>query len=120
MRRHPPHLIQVSKEDKMELERLVRDGRTEQRVARRARVLLAMEREQTVVEELAERVEMSCSGIWYVCRRYEEKGAVRLSDPLGRVGNTLSSTWSPLGRNTIACLLILSRGLGRGAICEIW
>ena len=80
MRRHPPHLVQLSKEDKRELQRLVRDGRSEQRVARRARVLLAMEQEQTVVQELGERVEMSCSGIWYVCRRYEERGLEAVFD----------------------------------------
>jgi len=74
MRRKPPHLIQLTQQDRQELERLVRNGRTEQRVARRARVLLAMEDTATVVAELAQRVEMERSAIWSLCRRYEARG----------------------------------------------
>jgi len=69
MRRHPPRLIELSKEDRRELERRVGNGRTEQRVARRARVLLAMGNESTEVQELANRAEMSSGGIWRLCRR---------------------------------------------------
>ena len=96
MRRHPPHLIQLPAEDKTELERLVSDGRTEQRVARRARVLLAMDKEQTVVEDLAQQVEMSSPGVWQVCRRYEQRGweAVFDAPRSGRPGEI-----SPLGQS---------------------
>ena len=51
MRRHPPRLLRLTEDDKTELEQLVRDGRVQQRIARRARVLLAMARPQTVVQE---------------------------------------------------------------------
>lgn len=74
MRRHPPHLIELSRPDKTELQRLVDDGRTEQRVARRARALLAMARPKTVVQTMAERVELTREAIWHLCRRYEERG----------------------------------------------
>jgi transposase len=74
MRRHPPHLIQLSRPDKLVLQRLVNDGRTEQRVARRARALLAMAQPKTVVQTLAERVELTREAIWQLCRRYEERG----------------------------------------------
>lgn len=74
MRRHPPRLIELPSRDRMELEALASNGGIEQRVARRARVLLAMARSQTLVQELAERVEMSPHGIWYLCRRYETRG----------------------------------------------
>lgn len=74
MRRHPPHLIELSRSDKAELKRLVNDGRTEQRVARRARVLLAMAQPKTIVQTLAGRVELTREAIWHLCRRYEERG----------------------------------------------
>lgn len=80
MRRHPPHLIRLAEKHRNQLQRLVRDGRTEQRTARRARVLLAMENEQTIVEDLAAKVEMSPRGIWSLCRRYEERGAQAVFD----------------------------------------
>lgn len=74
MRRHPPHLIELSRTDKAELQRLVNDGRTEQRVARRTRTLLAMAGPKTVVQTLAEQVELTREAIWRLCRRYEERG----------------------------------------------
>src|SRR5262249_20825225 len=42
MRGRPPRLLELSKGDAAYLEQLLRDGRTEQRVARRAWMLLAM------------------------------------------------------------------------------
>jgi hypothetical protein len=94
MRRHPPHLIELSHRERMELEALVRNGRVEQRAARRARVLLAMSQPETLVEELAEHVEMSPHGIWYLCRRFDERGlnAVWDAPRSGRPGQ-----FSPLG-----------------------
>ena len=74
MRRRPPRLIELSNSDYEDLESLIRDGRTEQRVARRARILLAMTNPETIVQELAERVYQAPNTIWQVCRRYEEVG----------------------------------------------
>jgi hypothetical protein len=74
MRRRPPHLIELTPADAAHLAHLVHDGRTEQRIARRARILLAMADPATVVEALAERLEVARSGIWELCRRYEERG----------------------------------------------
>ncbi|MFP2930114.1 hypothetical protein ACLESO_33935 [Pyxidicoccus sp. 3LG] len=57
MRRRPPRLIPLSQEDAALLEEWVHDGRTEQRVARRARILLAMAAPpDTLAQELAEHV----------------------------------------------------------------
>jgi hypothetical protein len=94
MRRHPPHLIALSRTDKAELKRLVQDGRTEQRVARRARVLLAMEQSKTVVQTLADQVQMTREGIWHLCRRYEQLGRSAVFD-LPRGGRP--RVFSPLG-----------------------
>ncbi len=64
----------MPKAHRKELDRIVRDGRTEQRVAQRARILLEMSGKHPQVEPLGERVERTPTGIWYVCRRYEERG----------------------------------------------
>jgi len=82
MRRHPPRLIELSAPDRKHLEQLVRDGHTEQRIARRARILLAMARPTTVVQDLASHLEVSPRTIWNVCRRYEEVGVEALEDAL--------------------------------------
>lgn len=62
MRRHPPHLIELSVPDRLALEALVQSGRIEQRVARRARVLLAMEHPESRVDALAARVGWTPTG----------------------------------------------------------
>jgi len=80
MRRRPPHLIELSEQDQQFLEILARDGRVEQRVARRARILLAMADPGTVVEQLAEKVEVTRVAIWQLCRRYEELGLEAIFD----------------------------------------
>ena len=80
MRRRPPHLIEMSQADRRQLESLLRDGRTEQRVARRARILLAMTEPDTIVEHLAEQVDQTRFAIWYLYRRYEEIGIEAIFD----------------------------------------
>ena len=74
MRRRPTHAIDLSPADAAYLELLVRDGRTEQRVARRARILLAMAHPVTVVQDLADHLDVERTTIWHLCRRYEERG----------------------------------------------
>ncbi len=69
MRRRPPHLIELTKQDRLYLENLVRSGRTQLRVARRARILLAMANPTTVVQNLAQQWEQARNTIWYLCRR---------------------------------------------------
>jgi hypothetical protein len=80
MRRRPPHGIELADDAYEYLERLVRDGRTEQRVARRARMLLAMADPTTVVQTLAERLGQARPTIWQVCRRYEALGVEAVFD----------------------------------------
>ena len=70
----------MSPADRQQLESLLRDGRTEQRVARRARILLAMTDSDTIVENLAERVAQTRYAIWYLCRRYEAIGIEAVFD----------------------------------------
>jgi len=80
MRRRPPHLIEMSPADRRQLENLLRDGRTEQRVARRARILLAMTDPHTIVEQLAGQVSQTRFAIWSLSRRYEEIGVAAIFD----------------------------------------
>ena len=80
MRRRPPHLIELPRADRRQLEKLLRDGHTEQRVARRARILLAMSDAETVVARLAEQVVQTRVAIWKLCRRYEEVGLEAVFD----------------------------------------
>ena len=80
MRRRKPRTIKLSRSDQGELERLLRDGRTEQRVARRSQVLLAMKNSKTILNELCRKVGMTRIGIWYLCRRYETIGLDAIYD----------------------------------------
>ena len=80
MRRRSPQIIRLSNADRRAIERLLRDGRTEQRVARRGRVLLAMQDPKTLVTNLGKQVGMTRTGIWFLCRRYEAIGLNAIYD----------------------------------------
>lgn len=80
MRRRPPHLVELSEQDQLLLESLARDGRIEQRVARRARLLLAMADPAIVVAQLADKLEITRVAIWQLCRRYEDLGIEAIFD----------------------------------------
>ena len=80
MRRRSPHLINLLSEERTFLESLVRDGHTEQRVARRARILLAMADPETVIEQLAQRLEVERTTIWHLCRRFDALGVPAVFD----------------------------------------
>ena len=79
MRGRKPRGMELEPEDVAKLEALVRSGKTEQRTARRARVLLAMHRGERV-KQLSERVEQDPSTVWRVCRRYEKRGIEAVYD----------------------------------------
>jgi len=79
MRGRKPRGVELKPEDAQNLEALLRDGKTEQRKARRARILLGMHKGERV-KQLSERVERDPSTIWRVCRRYEERGIEAVCD----------------------------------------
>ena len=79
MRGRRPRGVQLEAKDIPVLEALVRSGKTEQRVARRARILLQMSRQERV-KLLSHRVEQNPSTVWRVCRRYEERGIEAVHD----------------------------------------
>jgi len=108
MRGRKPHLVSLSESDRGILQRIVRRGKTEQIVARRARVLLAMEKSQTRVERLAEHLEMGRTTIWELCRRYEESGIEVIYDS-PRSGRPRVFPPSGESANRTTCLLRTSR-----------
>jgi len=81
MRRRRPRTIHLSKSDQQEIEQLICDGRTEQRIVRRGQVLLAMKDTQAIVSDLCQRAGMTWMGIWHLCRRYESVGLEAIYDP---------------------------------------
>lgn len=80
MRRRPPKVVRLTRAERRELQRIRDDGRTEQRTARRSHVLLTMSEPKTIVEDLAHQVRMTRTGIWYVCRRFEQVGLDAIYD----------------------------------------
>ncbi len=80
MRRRPPRTIDLLPNEITLLEEIVRDGHVPQRVAQRARILLAMSTPDAVVEALGTRVEADRTTIWRLCRRYEDEGLAALFD----------------------------------------
>src|SRR3990172_7756201 len=80
MRRRKPKTIRLSQSDTREIERLLDDGRREQRIARRGGVLLAMKNPKTMVSDLCQQVGMTRFGIWCIGRRYESVGLNAIYD----------------------------------------
>jgi hypothetical protein len=80
MRRRPPHGIDVTPQDRLDLENLVCNGSTPLRIARRAHILLAMADDQTRVQDLARQWRQTRQNIWCLCRRYQDKGMKAVFD----------------------------------------
>lgn len=79
MRGRKPRQVALHPEDVPVLEALVRSGKTEQRVAKRADILLSLAGGKRIVP-LAERVGRDESTVWRVCRRYEKRGLQAVYD----------------------------------------
>ena len=111
MRRRPPKVVQLTPADRRELQRILADGRTEQRIARRGQVLIAMSNPTTLVEDLAHHVRMTRTGLWYVCRRYEQLGLEAIYDA-PRTGRPRESSALPrVAIEQLACCKPVGLGL---------
>ncbi len=73
MRGRKPNPFKLERQDVTELGRLLRDGHTPQRVAQRARVLLARAAGEGVAA-VAAKVDQDPATIWRVCQRYRRHG----------------------------------------------
>jgi len=80
MRRRKPKTIRLKRSDVQTIKCLLCDGRTEQRIVRRALVLIAMQKSKTVVKDLCQQIGMSRFGVWSLCRRYEMNGLSAIYD----------------------------------------
>lgn len=76
--RYPDDLV-VLAEDVKVFQAILRDGHTEQRVARRVRILM-LRAQGLRVEEVAQRVDRDTSTVWRVCERYRERGVAAIHD----------------------------------------
>lgn len=74
MRGRKPESFTLKAEDEKILHRLLRDGRTPLRVARRAQILLSRAEAEQRVEWVSAKVELNRTTVWRVCERYQDTG----------------------------------------------
>lgn len=74
MRGRPPDELVLTPKDRAVLRKLLRDGRTPLRVARRAEILLHRAKTEQRVRPLGEIVGRDAATIWRVCERYRQGG----------------------------------------------
>ena len=74
MRGRKPDKFELTAKDKTLLRKLLRDGQTPLKVARRAQILLSRADNQQRVVSLGDKVEQDAATIWRVCERYRHSG----------------------------------------------
>jgi hypothetical protein len=79
MRGRMPSEYRLSANDRRYLTEVVADGQLIQRVANRARVLLALDRGERIIEILRW-TGLSRMGVWHLWQRYLERGVEALFD----------------------------------------
>jgi hypothetical protein len=87
MRGRKPSKFKLKSKDKTFLHKLLRNGQTPLRVARRAQILLGRDSGQHRVVSLGETFEQDPATIWRICERYREfglKAALYDADRSGR------------------------------------
>ena len=72
MRGRKPKRFQLKPTDKTYLRKLLRDGETPWRIARRAQILLQRADQEQRVGALGEKLEQNASTIWRICQRYRD------------------------------------------------
>ncbi len=83
MRGRTPEKFVLKRKDKLFLQRLLQDGHTPLKVARRAQILLGRTDQNQRVVLLGDKVEQNATTVWRVCRRYRQGGlkAALYDDP---------------------------------------
>lgn len=74
MRGRKPKKFELKAKDKAILQKLLRDGQTALRVARRAQILLRRAEQGQRVCALSGKVERNAATIWRICQRYRQGG----------------------------------------------
>lgn len=72
MRGRKPEKFQLKPTDKAYLRKLLRDGVTPWRIARRAQILLQRADQSQRVRALSEKFAQSASTVWRICQRYRD------------------------------------------------
>ena len=72
MRGRKPEKFQLKPTDKAYLRKLLRDGETPWRIARRAQILLQRADQEQRVGALGEKLEQDASTIWRICQHYRD------------------------------------------------
>jgi hypothetical protein len=72
MRGRKPEKFQLKPTDKAYLRKLLRDGKTPWRIARRAQILLQRTDQEQPIGSLSETFEKNASTIWRICQRYRD------------------------------------------------
>ena len=72
MRGRKPEKFQLKPTDKAYLHKLLRDGGTPWRIARRAQIMLQRAEKSQRVGSLSEKFVQSASTIWRICQRYRD------------------------------------------------
>ena len=72
MRGRTPEKFQLQATDKAYLRKLLRDGETPWRIARRAQILLQRADQEQRIGSLSETIEKNASTIWRICQRYRD------------------------------------------------
>ena len=72
MRGRKPEKFQLKPTDKVYLHKLLRDGETPWRIARRAQILWQRADQEQRVGALGEKLEQNASTIWRICQRYRD------------------------------------------------
>jgi hypothetical protein len=98
--------------DRRYLHEVVKEGRQLQRVARRAHILLALDRGERIVE-IMRWLGVSRMGVWHVWQRYQRRGGVAIFDE-ERSGRPVDFSPAGAGANRADCGY-RSRGLRAAA-----
>src|SRR2546428_4476920 len=93
--------------DRHSLSALVKDGRQLQRVAKRAHILLALDRGERIVE-IMRWLGVSRMGVWHVWQRYQHHGVAAIVDE-ERSGRPVVFSPAGAGANRAGCLYRASR-----------
>lgn len=72
MRGRKPEEFRLKPRDKTYLRKLLREGKTPWRIARRAQILLQRADKKQRVGSLSEKFAQSASTIWRICQRYRD------------------------------------------------
>ncbi len=79
MRGRMPSEYKLNSNDRRYLIQIVKDGHLIQRIANRARALLALDRGERIVE-IVEWTSLSRMGVWYLWQRYVARGVEAIFD----------------------------------------